>query len=141
MLSRRHLLAGMLGAAPAALAQDDEGLRRVILDASRALQAGNPARFMGYFDKQQFRGASELRRSVSALLATREVGSSVDVLSVADGPNGKAAQVDWLLQLTPINGPGEVETRRQTVELTLTQQASGDWRITSFEPVAFFRVL
>ena len=36
---------------------------------------------------------------------------------------------------------GEHETRRQTVELTLTQQASGDWRIASFEPVAFFRVL
>jgi hypothetical protein len=113
----------------------------VILDASRALQAGNAARFLGYFDKRQFAEFGELRRSVSALLEARTVASSVDVVSITDSSNGKAAQVDWILQLTPLTGPGEVETRRQMVALTLTQQSPGDWRIASLAPVEFFRVL
>lgn len=96
---------------------------------------------MGYFDERQYRGSSELRRSVSALLGTRTVASSVDVISMSDTPDGRAAQVDWLLQLTPLAGPGEVETRRQKVDLTLAQQSPGAWRITSFTPVEFFRVL
>lgn len=141
MFSRRHWFAAILGPASAALAQEDEAPRRVILDASRALQAGNPDRFMGYFDERQYRGSSELRRSVSALLGTRTVASSVDVISMSDTPDGRAAQVDWLLQLTPLAGPGEVETRRQKVDLTLAQQSPGAWRITSFTPVEFFRVL
>ncbi len=139
MLSRRHLLAGALSAS--AWAQDDSAPRRVILDASRALQAGNAARFMGYFDEQAFAGSAQLRRTVSALLEARTVASSVEVVSIADGANGKAAQVDWLLQLSPIAGPGAVETRRQKVELTLAQQPSGVWRIASFAPADFFRVL
>lgn len=113
----------------------------MILDASRALQAGNAARFLGYFDKRRFEGFSELQRTVTALLEARTVASSVDVVSISDGPDGKSAQADWLLQLTPIAGPGAVETRRQKVELTLSQQSSGGWRIASFAPVEFLRVL
>lgn len=141
MISRRQLLVAALVAAASAAAQEDEAPRRLILDASRALQAGNPDRFMDYFDDRLLRGSSDLRRSVSALLETRTVASSVDVVSITDTPSGKAAQVDWLLQLTPLAGPGEVETRRQKVELTLARQPSGAWLITSFEPVELFRVL
>jgi hypothetical protein len=141
VLSRRQLLAAAVGSAVTAPAQQDDGPRRVILDASRALQAGNAARFMGYFDEERFQASSELRRSVSALLETRTVASSVDVVSMADAPDGKTAQVDWLLQLTPLAGPGLVETRRQTLDLTLEQQARGAWRITSLAPIEFFTVL
>lgn len=141
MWTRRHLLAGALGASSAAWAQEEDAARRVILDASRALQAGNADRFAGYFDKQRFQGLSDLRRRVNALLEARTVASSVDVLSLADASDAKAAKVDWILRLTPIAGPGEVETRRRTVELTLAQQSSGEWRIASFEPMDFFRIL
>jgi len=130
-----------MGASSTAMAQQDEGPRRLLLDASRALQAGNAVRFMGYFDKRSFQGFSDLQRRVSALLEARTVASSIDVVSIADGAEGKVAQVDWLLQLTPINGPGEIETRRQTVAVALSQQSSGEWRISSFAPVEFLRVL
>jgi len=141
VFSRRHLLVSAWVAAASAQAQDDAGPRRVILDASRALQAGNAARFLGYFDRRRFGGFSDLARRVSALLDARTVASSVDVLSIADGPGDRAAEADWLLQLTPIGGPGEVETRRQTIELTLSQHSSGEWRIASLAPVEFFRIL
>ena len=141
MWTRRHLLAGALGASSAAWAQEDDAARRVILDASRALQAGNAARFTGYFDKRRFAGLADLRRNVTALLEVRTAASSVDVISIADASGAKAAQVDWILQLTPISGPGKVETRRRTIELTLVQQSSGGWRIASFEPMEFFWIL
>lgn len=113
----------------------------MILDASRALQAGNAARFLGYFDEQGWDGFPELRRSVIALLAARTVASSVDVVNITDGTGGKAAKVDWLLRLTPLGGPGDVETRRQTVELKLVEESAGSWRIASFAPIELFRVL
>lgn len=141
MLSRRQLCVAALGASSSARAQEDEAPRRLILDASRALQAGNAARFMGYFDERRFAGFSRLRRVVTALLEARTVASSVDVVSIAETSGDRIAKVDWILQLTPIAGPGEAETRRRTVELTLAQQSSGTWRIASFDPVEFLRVL
>jgi len=141
MFSRRLLLATALGASSSAWTQEDDAPRRVILDASRALQAGNAARFLGYFDKRRFEVFSDLRRRVSALLEARTVASSVDVVSITEASGDRMAKVDWILQLTPIGGPGEVETRRQTVELTLSQESPGAWRIASFAPVDFFRVL
>jgi len=141
VLSRRHLLAATLGVPSLAWAQEDGAPRRVILDASRALQAGNADRFIGYFDKRRFGGLTALRRAVTALLQNRTVASSVDVVSLTDAANGKVAQVDWILQFTPIAGPGQEETRRETVELRLSQDPSSAWRIASFDPVEFFRVL
>jgi len=96
---------------------------------------------MVYFDKRQFGDFSDLRRSVSALLETRTAASSVDILSNTESSGGRTIKVDWILQLTPIVGPGEIETRRQMVQLTLTQQSSGAWRIMAFDPVEFLRVL
>lgn len=141
MVSRRYLFASAWVAVTTARAQDEATPRRVILDASRALQGGNAARFMGYFDERQFTGFSDLRRSVSALLETRRAASSVDIVSITDSSGDKKIKVDWILQLTPIAGPGEIETRREMIELTLSQQLSGAWRIASFDPVKFLRVL
>ena len=140
MVSRRYLFASAWVAVASAQEQDEAAPRRVILDVSRALQAGNAARFLGYFDERQFEGFSDLRRSVSALLETRRTASSVDIISITDSSGDKTIKVDWILQLTPIVGPGDIETRREMVELTLSQ-SSGAWRIASFDPVEFLRVL
>ena len=141
MVSRRYLLASAWVAVASARAQENPAPRRLILDVSRALQAGNATRFMGYFDERQFKGFSDLRRSVSALLETRTAASSVDIISNTESSAGRTIKVDWILQLTPIADPGGIETRRQMVELVLTQQSSGAWRIASFDPVEFLRVL
>ena len=141
MVSRRYLLGSVWVAVASAQEHKDPAPRRVILDASRALQGGNAARFLGYFDERQFTGFSDLRRSVSALLETRRAASSVDIVSITDSSGDKTIKVDWILLLTPIAGPGEIETRREMIELTLSQQSSGAWRIASFDPVKFLRVL
>ena len=141
MVSRRYLLAAPWAAVAYAQTQDDAAPRRVILDASRALQAGNAARFLGYFDERQFPDFSALRRNVTALLEARTVASSVDIVSIGNSSGDRKMRVDWLLQLTPIAGPGEIETRRQMVELTLSQQSPGKWRIASLAPIELFRVL
>ena len=88
-LSRRHLLLlstlalSTLALKPAA-AQDSTGPRRLLLDASRALQGGNAARFIGYFDKQHYAERPALRRTIMALLEARTVASSIDIISLPE---------------------------------------------------------
>ena len=139
--SRRQLL--LLGALAvrSGLAQDSKAPRRVILDASRALQGSNAPRFIGYFDKTQYKQLAVLRQTVTALLATRSVGSSVDILTLVEHDSGWKAEIDWLLQLTPIQGAGPIETRQESVTVELRQNAKGQWRMTSFDPIDLFRVL
>lgn len=139
--TRRSLL--LLGAAAAgsAFAQQDEGPRRLILDASRALQAGNAARFLSYFDKTKFTEFPALRRTVTALTQARTIASSVDILSLAANDAIWNAEVDWLLQLTPISGAGSLERRQETATLTIAKNSKDHWLIASFSPIELFRVL
>lgn len=140
-LSRRHiLLLGTLALKPAA-AQDSTGPRRLLLDASRALQGGNAARFIGYFDKQHYTERPTLRRTIAALMEARTVASSIDILSLLENDGGWQAKIDWLLQLSPIAGAGAIETRQQTVTAELAEDKKGRWRITGFDSGDLFRVL
>lgn len=140
-LSRRHLLLlGTLALKPAA-AQDSTGPRRLLLDASRALQGGNAARFIGYFDKQHYAERPALRRTITALLEARTVASSIDIISLVEYEGGWRAEIDWLLQLSPIAGAGPIETRQQTVTAQLGEDSKGRWRIVGFDYGGLFRVL
>lgn len=137
---RQLLLLGVLAVRPAS-SQDSTGPRRLILDASRAIQGGNSARFIGYFDKQAYAERPALRRAVTALLETRTAASSVDILSLVELDGVWHAEVDWLLQLTPIAGAGPIERRQETISAQLAQGTKGRWRFTSFGPTELFRVL
>ncbi len=139
-LTRRNWLLGGV-AAFAAHAQEHMPQRRLILDASRALQAGNAARFLGYFDRKSFDDFGSLERSVAALLEARTVASSVDVLSLKEADGAWLAEVDWLLQLTAVSATGPIERRSETVRLTVASDKKNRWRITAFEPLELFRIL
>jgi hypothetical protein len=65
----------------------------------------------------------------------------VDILTLVEHDSGWKAEIDWLLQLTPIQGAGPIETRQESVTVELLQNAKGQWRMTSFEPIDLFRVL
>ena len=62
-MTRRAVLA--LAAAP--LAAQDGRARRWILDASRALQEGSAARFLGYFAKRELPDYRGFRETIEAL--------------------------------------------------------------------------
>ena len=120
-------------AAPAQ--QEQDAARRLVLDASRALQAGNAARFLGYFDIDATPGFVRLRRNVLDLLEIKTVASSVDIVKADLAGGVTVLDVDWLLQLTPIRELGSVEHRRQTVRVKV--RAGNDPAIVLFEPVEF----
>jgi hypothetical protein len=136
---RRSALLGFLGAAAAA--QDvrrAEAARRLALDASRALQAGEAPRFIGYFDRRRTPQIERLRENVAALCAQSAIASSVDIRVEEESAEAVRLSVDWLLQLTPIEDVGAVE-RRQAVLRVDVGESRGRPRIVLLEPVDFFR--
>ena len=113
------------------------GIKRLLLDASRSLQAANAALFMGHFDRASFDGYPALREDIAALTAHRRIASSVSVGVPEGGPEQWTASVDWLLELTPKLDPGPVERRRQTLRVSARKRGKR-WRIVGLAPVGFF---
>ncbi len=123
-------------AGPAAANQ--AAISRMLRDASRAIQARNAALFLGHFEKKRFGAYSRLESNVVALTEQKDIGSSIRILEVtADGDNF-LSRVDWLLQISPLNRPGAVETRRHIITVNVTAQGR-KWRIVELDPVDFFR--
>lgn len=112
--------------------------RRVVQDASRALQARNAASFLRLFDRQQFSAYPELESHVVALTTQSDIASSVETVEIERSENGYRLRVDWLLQLSVLETPGPLETRREVLEIAAGQK-EGKWRITELKPVDFFR--
>ena len=136
-------LLACLGTAGPLSAQDEfpeDGVRRVVRDASRALQSGNPSLFMAAFDRTAFDGFRHLREQVGALAEQRRIASSV----LSGPPDCEDAEctvrVDWLLELTPKLHAGPIEQRRETIVLALLRRG-GRWRIVRLDPPGFFSSL
>ena len=117
-MTRRAALALIAGASRAQTTKSTgEEAARLVLDASRALQARRAGRFLGYFEKSETPEFARFRENVLALSATREIASSVRIEKVAVEEEAVRLQVDWLLQLTPLEQPGAVEHRQALVEI------------------------
>ncbi len=134
------LSAGLFAVSGAMRAEDEAvAVRLVILDAGRALQANNAALFLSKFDSRSMAGFDDLSVHVRALAAQRTIASSVEVGPVQeDEGGGLAVTVDWLLQLTPLSGPGPVEVRQENLSLRFVKR-KGKWKIAALEPLEFFR--
>ena len=117
---------------------DSEQIGRMVRDASRALQAGNAASFLGYFDSDEFAGFAELRKNTVALTAQRQIASSIEIAAFEQIESGYRIRVNWLLQLAYTGDPGPVETRQQLLTCVVNRQ-SISWKIVDLDPVSFFR--
>lgn len=115
------------------------GVRRMVQDASRALQAGNAASFLRLFDRKQFAGYPSLESHVVALTTQSDVASSIQIVEIVPVQDGYRLRVDWLLELSVQETPGPLETRREVLEISVGEEAKGRWKITSLRPVEFFR--
>jgi hypothetical protein len=136
-------LAGLvLLVAASAPGQQDRGdsaaIGRMIRDASRALQAGNAASFLGYFDEIEFAAFAELRQHTVALTAQRQIASSIEITEVEPIESGYRVRVNWLLQLTYTGDPGPVETR-QELATCIVKSKSNSWKIVDLDPISLFR--
>lgn len=117
---------------------ESEQIGRMVRDASRALQAGNAASFLGYFDSTEFAGFAELRKNAVALTAQRQIASSIEITDFEQTQSGYRVRVNWILQLTYTGDPGPVETRQELVTCIVNRR-SKSWKIVGLEPVSLFR--
>ena len=127
----------LLLAAPVAAQEEAKAARRLVLDASRALQAGNAARFLSYFDKRDTPQFEQLRDHLLNLTATKVVASSVEIKEAVADDSEIRLTVDWLLQLSPLRELGAVEQRRQPVQVKV--RTGGKPKIVFLDPVDLFR--
>lgn len=111
---------------------------RLVLDASRALQAGSASRFLGYFDRKQTPDFRVLREGVSSLLADNKVASSVELKPVAARTGEIDFEVDWILQISSERDPGPIDQRRELVKATVQIGENGDAKLIQVDPVGFF---
>ena len=116
----------------------EQRVSRMLLDASRALQAGNAARFLGYFNRQGFGGYADLENNIVALTRQAEIASSIEITSAQEEDDLYQVTIDWVLQLTPSSGIGRVEERRATVTVEVGTAGTKP-EITGLAPVDFFR--
>jgi hypothetical protein len=118
---------------------EGRSLRRLVQDASRALQAGNAASFLHSFHRERFAGYPTLESHVVALTTQSDIASSIQIVETEPVQGGYRLRVDWLLQLSVKETPGPLETRREGLSISVAEEPKGKWRITGIEPVDFFR--
>ena len=135
------IVAAGLGVAASLLPSDGvgdaEAVRRLIRDASRAIQSGNAALFLSSFDRRAMAGFDRFQDEVAALTAQRRIASSVQIGPPEGDPDECTVQVDWLLNLTPKLDPGPVERRHETLLLEVRRRGKR-WKIVRVEPGNFF---
>jgi hypothetical protein len=119
-------------------ASPQQRVSRMLLDASRALQAGNATRFLGYFNRSGFDGFADLESNIVALTRQADIASSIEITSAREEEGAYHVTIDWVLQLTPSGGIGRVEERRATVTVEVSTSGVKP-EIIVLAPVAFFR--
>ena len=135
----RTAAAALLLTAVSAFAQSPaERAGRLILDASRALQAGSAPRFLGYFDKEQTPQFAQLREGVTSLLAVNKVASSVETTPTDTRDDEIDFEIDWLLQIASERDVSLIKQRRQLIRATVRVNPDGEARLIRIEPVDFF---
>ena len=112
-------------------------------DAERALGARNSTRFLSYFDKQSVTEYARLETHVTALTGQADIASSIRITKWEPDGDSYRTTVDWMLQLTLVGAPGRVESRRGPVRLTVARagKSKNRWKITTIDPISFFRPL
>ena len=84
-------------------------------------------------------GYATLQDNVTGLLATYNVGATIEEITDQGDDSKRTVELDWLLILTQkgaINSPQQ--TRRQVVKCTVERRGK-QWKITALEPVEFFK--
>lgn len=108
----------------------------LVADAAGSLSAGNPAAFLGAFDRNM-PGYAKLRQNVTGLLALGDVQSGIDPLEDAGDERRRTAQFHWTLRILRGQQATASARREHVVKCTVEKQ-NGKWRIISLEPLEFF---
>ena len=120
------------------LADSASDVLNVFTSAAEGLINDDAASFLDQVDRDMPAYAA-LQDNVKGLLATYEVGSTIEEITDAGDDHKRTVELDWLLILTQkgaTNSPQQ--TRRQVVKCTVERRGK-QWKITALEPIDFFR--
>ena len=104
----------------------------VFRNVSEALANRDADAFLDQFDRKMPQ-YEKLRDEIQELFGlTQEIGSTIDVITDEGDDSKRTLQLDWLLKIDV------QEPRRQIVKCQVEKQAK-KWKITTLEPVDFFK--
>ena len=121
-----------------ALADRAAEVLNVFTSAAEALINDDATSFLDRFDRDM-PGYATLQNNVQGLLATYDVGSTIEEITDEGDDRKRTVELDWLLilkQKGATNSPQQ--TRRQVVKCTVERRGK-QWKITALEPVDLFR--
>jgi len=107
-------------------------------EAAEALANDDANAFLDKFDRNMA-GYAAFRDEIVGLLASHDVGSTIEVVNDEGDERKRSLDLDWLLVISEKNsGNGQNETRRRVLKCRIERQGK-QWKITALEPVDFFR--
>ena len=122
----------------ATLADAPADALEAVADAAAALANDDASGFLDQFESSM-PGYATLRAEVEGLLSTREIGSTVDVISNEGDDRKRTLELDWVFMIGAKSpATGGKETRRGVVKCQVEHRGKA-WKITAIEPVEFFR--
>lgn len=110
----------------------------LLRDAADALTNEDAKAFLGHFDRAMPQYAA-LQGNIEGLMAAYDVESSIEVVSDEGDNQKRSLTLDWTLtteQKADIRG--DQATRRRVISCAVERRGR-QWKITSIEPLDFFK--
>jgi len=107
-------------------------------EAADALANDDANAFLEKFDRNMT-GYAAFRDEIVGLLASHDVGSTIELVNDEGDDQKRSLDLDWLLVISEKNSAnGTNETRRKVLKCRIERQGR-QWKITALEPLEFFR--
>jgi len=117
------------------LAEPPADVLQFFASTAGALADNNSQVFLAAFDRDM-PGYAKLHDEIDGLLAAYAVGSTIEVVNDAGDDRKRTLELDWVLSITGENA-GATQ-RREIVKCRIEKQGK-QWKITSLEPIEFFK--
>ena len=99
-----------------------------------ALSQNDPDGALEFFDPK-LPSYAEIEQKVEALTAQDDISCAIDVVTDTGMEGMHRLDLDWFMQLKSQGGSGQVERRRERVQVEM-RQIKGVWKITSISPIS-----
>jgi hypothetical protein len=104
-----------------------------------ALSANDSDGALEFFDTQM-KSYSELEQKLGALTEQADISCAIEIVSDTEADGVHKLDLDWYMQLLPQADSGQLERRRERVQVEM-RLIKGVWKITSISPLSIFNTI
>ncbi|MDP9052907.1 MAG: hypothetical protein M3N93_01180 [Acidobacteriota bacterium] len=101
-----------------------------------ALSANDSGGALEGFDSQM-KSYPEIEQKLAALTEQADISCAIDVVTDVEADGAHKLDLDWYMQLQPQSDGGQLERRRERVQVEM-RETKGVWKITSISPLSIF---